>query len=82
MFFVGKIFCGFIDNEAAAAAIIRGSSSSADVDAIVQISAILALRLESRIWVSGSILIPILLMGYPVMAWPMLGLWIRDGISP
>ena len=50
-FFRGQDVLLFIDNEAAAAAIIRGSSSSVDVDSIVQISSIVLLHLEARLWV-------------------------------
>ena len=49
--FQGQDLIWFVDNEAAAAAIIRGSSSSSDVDSIVQLSALLLLQLEARLWV-------------------------------
>ena len=48
--FHGQDILWFIDNEAAAA-IIRGSSFSVDVDATVQIAAVMLLRMESRLWV-------------------------------
>ena len=41
----------FVDNEAAASAMIRGSSGSTDVDQIVQLSSILLLRLRARLWI-------------------------------
>ena len=49
--FQGQDLIWFVDNEAAAAAIIRGSSSSSDVDSILQLSALLLLQLEARLWV-------------------------------
>ena len=41
----------FVDNEAAASAMIRGSSGSTEVDQIVQLSLILLLRLRARLWI-------------------------------
>ena len=41
----------FVDNEAAASAMIRGSSGFRDVDQIVQLSSILLLRLRARLWI-------------------------------
>ncbi|CAE6920920.1 aspC [Symbiodinium sp. CCMP2592] len=49
--FRGQDIIWFIDNEAAAAAVIRGSSGSIDVDMIVQLSALFLLRLNARLWV-------------------------------
>ena len=41
----------FVDNEAAASAMIRGSGGSVDVDKNVQLSSILLLRLRARLWI-------------------------------
>ena len=41
----------FIDNEAAAAALIRGGSGSTDVDKMAQIAHHMFLQLNARVWV-------------------------------
>ena len=48
--FEGQDVLWFIDNEAAAAAVIRGASGSDDVDHIVQVAHALYQRLHSRVW--------------------------------
>ena len=49
--FRGRDVLWFVDNEAAAAAMIRGSSGSSDVDRIVQLASVLMLKLGARLWV-------------------------------
>ena len=49
-YFAGRDVMWFIDNEAACASLIRGASRQEDVNEIVAITLLAAMRLRCRIW--------------------------------